>query len=198
MENLIGTPDNHDPGGKVIRVLPPGTHSRAVFSNDGYHRTELWRSWDPSVDFKLNYMLAIGMNPSTATIDHDCPTVSKLHHYARSLTGISSFLMMNVASYRATYPVDLLFPKSPDGVCSPENLDRIEEYARDAQKVIVCWGNMHPQFRPLIRAVEGRLRRAGRPVWCWGVTKSGWPRHPLYVPLYQAPLVPYVLSTTRP
>jgi hypothetical protein len=114
----------------------------------------------------------VGLNPSTADENADDNTIRRCIGFARDW-GFSRLLMVNVFAFRATRPVDLMKSDDPVG---PENLEWITR-ARDAsQLVLVAWGN-HGKWRGRDQEVIGLLPGA----YSLGVTKSGAPRHPLYV-----------------
>jgi hypothetical protein len=72
--------DTHDPGGKERRTVAPDVKSSAVLGGPrNCYRYRLVRSWDSS---KRPAMFVM-MNPSTADLLVDDPTVVKCAWYAR-------------------------------------------------------------------------------------------------------------------
>jgi len=62
--------------------------------------------------------------------------------------------------------------------------------------VVCAWGavpSRHPAFSARAWEVRDRLVMVdgGRLLWCFGRTKDGWPKHPLFLP-QTTRIVPYV------
>ena len=90
--------NKHDSGDKVRLRLAADVESRAVFGGTRkeyrylLHRT--WMRLEKAVMFLM-------INPSTADIDVDDPTVAKCQRYARRW-GYGSLYVANTFAYRAT------------------------------------------------------------------------------------------------
>lgn len=82
--------------------------------------------------------------------------------------------MMNLFAFRATDPKVLKAELDPFG---NGNLQALKVYKRKSLLTIACWGNhgKHRGQSEYIRAELGSL-------WCFGLTKLGEPKHPLYLP----------------
>jgi hypothetical protein len=156
--------------------------SGAEFSDDRVYRFRLWRRWE------LGPMLmVVGLNPSTADETEDDPTVRRCIGYARSW-GFAGLMMLNAFAFRATNPREM--KAAPDLVWS-ENLGKIESAARitttEGGAVLAAWGNDgdHRHRSSDLRWVlsKGTQKSAWHPggVACLGLTKSGQPKHPLYL-----------------
>ncbi len=142
----------------------------AIFSRDRQHRYVLWRRWTDS-----RRMIAfIGLNPSTADEVRNDPTVTRCINYAKAW-GYGGMYMLNAFAFRATDPRNM---KRCDYPVGPHNDGFILDYVRRAKAVVVCWG-VHGAFQGRSAALARLLR--GVPVCCFGVTKSGEPKHPLYL-----------------
>lgn len=148
---------------------------------DGDYRYHLTRRWGPKIDTVIWVML----NPSTADADVDDPTIRRCISFSAGL-GADSARVVNLYAYRATDPKHLLAVEDPVG---PMNDTVIREALLAARAVrypvIVAWG---------VNAKADRVSEFVRiadecrvPLHCLGITKSGMPRHPLYV-----------LGSTRP
>lgn len=146
--------------------------SGARISRCGRYRVRLWRTWGPGPIACL-----IMLNPSTADGREDDPTIRSCVRLLKEL-GFGGFVVVNLYSFRATEPDDL--PMNPATAIGPGNARAIEEAVTEADLVICAWG----ANKRAARAVGGALdiielnRRA---VYCFGETKAGAPRHPLYV-----------------
>lgn len=185
--SLFPAPETHDPGGKVTLGLLPGVYGAAQISDCGRYRQGLYRWWtggDAFRAFEGDYLLWIGMNPSTAGPFVDDPTVRKWQAFTRR-EGLGAMAVCNVMDWRATDPRALLDLDAP---CSPDNVPLIVRGAQRATKVIASWGVVHPKLAHHYDALLSALD--GIPLWCLGTTKAGHPRHPLYV-RGDTPLVPF-------
>jgi hypothetical protein len=130
--------------------------------------------------------LQIGMNPSTADIHCDDPTVAGCCERAR-LWGYGGLVMLNAFAYRATAKAGLLTVADPVG---PLNDATIEEFAPRAGIVVVGWGQPPKPLRGRGADVARILAAVGVQPMCFAVNADGSPKHPLYV-RRDAALVPW-------
>lgn len=135
-------------------------------------RYNLVRCWDPSLP-KVSWIM---LNPSTATADADDPTIRRCVSFAESW-GYGGIVVTNLFALRATDPRELATHPDPIG---PENDEYLVRESEDAAVTVCAWG-AHPMSTRRSREVLTSLYAAGRTPMCLGVTKSGQPRHPLYV-----------------
>lgn len=121
----------------------------------------------------------IGLNPSTADATKDDPTIRRCKRFA-SDWGYRWLLMTNVFAIRATDPNDMKAAEMPWSAFGEEfgNNHWLREGARDAGIVVAAWGVNAEWLRGDINT---KAVLAGVQFKCLGVTKSGFPRHPLYV-----------------
>lgn len=141
----------------------------ATTSYDGRYRYLLGRSWGHGP--RMLWVLA---NPSTADALDDDPTVRRCVGFA-TRHGYGGLLVVNLWAWRATDPRELARVADPVG---REN-DAFIAHATRASSgpVVLGWGARGERSR-----VDAVLALLGdRPVRCLGVTRSGHPRHPLYV-----------------
>lgn len=150
----------------------------AVFSDCGRYRYVLGREWRPG----LPLLTVIMLNPSTADAELDDPTIRRCRGFA-TREGFGGMLVLNLYGLRATDPRELWRVPNSAAV-GPENDEYLDRYlhaaARSRQPVLAAWG---AHARP--HRVEHVVRRVGARdvMWrCLGVTKSGAPKHPLYLP----------------
>lgn len=113
----------------------------------------------------------IGLNPSTADETHDDPTVRRCVGFARRW-GFARLKMLNVYGYRATNPRELGAVEDPVG---PDNFCTIAKVVGGSDLVVCAWGALAP-----LEAAAVVLDLIAAP-HTLGLTKSGAPRHPLYV-----------------
>lgn len=145
------------------------------------YRYELGRrlSVDPRV------VAFIGLNPSTATAEVNDPTIRRCIGFA-SRWGFGQLVMLNLFAFRSTDPEGLRRVPDPIG---PMNDAIVLACAQAADLVIAAWG-AHPLAVPRARDLARALEAAGVRLHALGRTKSGQPRHPLYL-RSDAVLIPY-------
>jgi hypothetical protein len=152
----------------------------AVLSDDGEYRYHLWRTVS---HFNEGRVLFVMLNPSTADAKEDDPTIRRCMNLVRQW-GFARLDVVNLFAYRATKPSELSDVRDPVG---PENDTHIIETAIHCARVIAAWGvhgGESPRAKEVLELLDGYLIR------CLGTTKSGYPRHPLYIKDRTSP-VPY-------
>lgn len=159
----------------------------AIFDATGAYRYRLWRIWDASTP-RVAFVL---LNPSTADVSNDDPTIRRCLGFARSW-GFGGLEVINLFAYRATEPAALRKALDPVG---PENARHIRDACTNVQRIILAWGN-HGALNGQGRIVLDLLQGLGT-LYSLGQTKSGHPRHPLYVRENALP-VPYGLRLSAP
>ncbi|MFN4170120.1 MAG: DUF1643 domain-containing protein [Pseudorhodobacter sp.] len=157
-----------------------GTVSEADFSGCGRYRYALTRLWQPDAPRLLWIML----NPSTASELRNDPTVARCESRARGM-GFGAFRVVNLFAFRATDPRELRRAAAPKG---PRNDTTIAAGAVWADVVLCAWGG-HGIWQGRGDEAEATLRRAGHALWHLGLTATGHPRHPLYLPSNTLPQV---------
>lgn len=153
----------------------------ALISDCGQYRYALTRRWGeaPSLRFVM-------LNPSTADASLDDPTIRRCMGFAKR-DGYGGLVVLNLYAYRATNPKALLTCADAVG---PGNDDMLRAHLRSSvgvgRPVVAAWGanarlDRWDQVLALASGVDWR---------CLGTTKSGAPRHPLYLSGDQ-PLLPF-------
>ena len=142
--------------------------SGAKLSKDRVYRYLLWRKWS---DFPC--AMFIGLNPSTADEFADDPTIRRCVGFAKQW-GCGGIHMLNLFAFRATKPENMKKAADPIG---PENAYFLKIHALVSEPIVACWG-VHGTFRD--RAVAIKIMLPG--MQCFGLTKAGHPKHPLYLP----------------
>lgn len=140
----------------------------ARFSPCKEYRYSLSRTWDRS----LPRILFIGLNPSTADDKSDDPTVRRCIGFAKKW-GFGGLILVNLFAYRTTDPSGLTEVDEPVG---RDNDRWIAVEQTRVDRVVAAWGNAGS----LLGRDEIVLNCLNR-VHCLGVTKTGYPRHPLYL-----------------
>jgi hypothetical protein len=131
-----------------------------------YTLTRIWSEERPSI-------LWIMLNPSTADATQDDSTIRRCVGFTRSW-GYGGLMVANLFALRATDPVELSRCDDPVG---PENDAVLCREAGRVPLVVAAWGT------------GGALRGRGDyvrellacPLHHLGLTRQGFPRHPLYV-----------------
>ena len=134
--------------------------------------------------------LFVMLNPSKADATEDDPTIRRCRGFARDW-GCSGLVVANLYALRATSPSDLWKADDPVG---PENDAYLRSLAREYREAVFAWGANAPAER--VAEVKAIFEDAGARMWCLGVTKSGAPRHPLYIPKDRE-LVPWPATDTQ-
>lgn len=115
------------------------------------------------------------LNPSVADGLNDDPTVRRCVGFARGL-GYDGLQVVNLYALRATDPRELRRHAAPIG---PENDAHLAAVVGGT--VVAAWGS-HAFARERSREVYEMFAAAGTRVLCLGVTRDGYPRHPLFLP----------------
>lgn len=168
-----------------------GEQRGALLSPCGLYRYVLTRGWN----LALPPLAIVGLNPSTADARQDDPTIRRCRNFAQR-DGFGALIMLNVAAYRTSYPEELndpvRGPADPFGRDNPRYLrERLAYVAAHGGRVVVAWGTGIERLPEDAAApVLAAIARAGLTPECFGVTRAGHPKHPLYLSR-QTPLVPY-------
>lgn len=152
--------------------------SNAIFSPCRKYRYILWRRWGE--DWQSNYVMFIGLNPSTADETQDDPTIRRCIKFVKDW-GYSGLCMTNLFAYRATNPKDMLAAPDPVG---EENDKYLAPYSAKARIAIAAWGN-HGTHLGRYLQVKAMIPN----LYCLKLTASGMPRHPLYLPQTLTPIL---------
>ncbi len=167
------------PRGEGGRVMA----ASAVISPCGTYRYRLTREWANG-----EKVLFIMLNPSTADAEKDDPTIRKCIGFARQW-GYNGLTVVNLFAFRATDPRELLATKDPIG---PDNDTEILAAIAGHERIVAAWGAKAWTVDPdRIRKMIGvDFLGVHAHAECFGLTKDGAPKHPLYVP-YATNLVQY-------
>lgn len=161
------------------------------FSPCRRYRYTLWREFYPLLAINPpllpvegnrahNYLMVIGLNPSTADETKDDPTIRRCIGFAK-LWGYGALCMTNLFAWRATNPEDMKAQEQPNGFLNDYHLF---ERAKGAGMILAAWGK------------HGRHKGRDADVLCLlesfelhalAVNKDGSPKHPLYVAADTAP-----------
>lgn len=142
---------------------------QAFFSRCKQYRYHLSRHWNDG-----EQCIFVGLNPSTADTEIDDATTRKCMLLAKGW-GFSGFELVNLFALRSRDPSALRFAADPVGA---HNDRWLKQTLHQEKLIVACWGNGGTLFQreQIIRGMHTRLH-------CLGTTKSGQPKHPLYLPL---------------
>lgn len=144
----------------------------AVISDCGQYRYLLRRTWDHAKPRALLVML----NPSTADARQDDATIRSCVRLLAA-QGYGSLEVVNCFAWRATKPTDL---PAIERAIGPSNDDVIRSAIERCDVVICAWGaNSKAIGRGGWVVEQARARRPA--VYCFGKTRDGMPKHPLYI-----------------
>ena len=168
----------------------------AEISDCGRYRYLLGRRWGES----SSCMTFVMLNPSTADAEVDDPTIRRCMGFAQR-EGHAGIMVINLFAFRATKPTELLDASSP---CGRDNHSHVMAVLRshaalDGGPVVAAWGSFfdaRPMMRHLALPIEECAQHAGVDLLAFGLTKSGAPRHPLYLKA-DSPLIDYHVGTDR-
>lgn len=143
----------------------------ADISADGRYRYSLYRAWGQG-----GVVTWVMLNPSTADGTEDDPTIRRCIDFSERW-GYGALWVVNLFAFRSTDPtvVKALYAVSPIEARGPENDKHVRMLCGSADKVICAWGNPGGKGTPS----RDMLCLGG--TWCLGKTKSGAPKHPLYL-----------------
>jgi hypothetical protein len=144
--------------------------SGAQFSNCGRYRYALWRVWDAKS--VADMVMFIGLNPSTADATRNDATLRRCIAFAKRL-GFGGLFMLNAYAWRSTSPKALGCVEDPIG---PENDRWLWHYSSLVSHRIAAWGSHCSRDR---QAALCELLDV--PMFCFGTTGNGSPKHPLYL-----------------
>lgn len=140
------------------------------YSDDRMYRWWYERRWEagPTLCF-------VGLNPATGDTDgKPRPTLAKVVNWA-GREGCGAVVVVNLFAYRATNPRELFTARLD--IVGEGNDEVIRQQSAAASITLAAWG-AHRLARPRAADVLPMLKSPQ----CVGVTKSGAPAHPLYVP----------------
>ncbi len=170
------------------------TKAGAEFSDCGLHRIHLWREWDDpkahmaDEDTPLSFTVG-ALNPSIAGIEDD-PSVRRMVGFAMR-EGFRRLDLFNLSTRIATDPKDMLRHIASEDEATLQPLcDAIEV----AGQFVAAWGANVSKSYDLRRRANHVAHFASNRLpdgpMCWGMTKAGHPKHPLYL-AKDTPLVPF-------
>lgn len=158
------------------------------FSPCRNYRYSLWRRWndDNLAPFTgsrmLQYLMVIGLNPSTADETKNDPTIRRCIDFA-ARWGYGSLCMTNLFAWRDTRPQAMKAQLLPVGM---DNDFWLSSIANGAGMILAAWGK-HGSHGGRDKDVMQILK--WREVHCLKTNLDGTPMHPLYVDSETKPII---------
>lgn len=150
------------------------TSRSAAVSPCGQYRYNLSR-WLPEGEGALVFIM---LNPSTADGTEDDATIRRCLGFA-SDWGFNHLCVVNLFAWRARHPRDMLRQLDPVG---PDGDQWILRETTNADRIIAAWGaHSSPIIRRRADAVRAMLVQHGRALHHLGLSRTGQPKHPLFL-----------------
>jgi len=149
--------------------------SDAVISDDGKYRYKLGRYWTRK-DVPVVWIM---LNPSSADAVENDPTIRRCISFAKRW-GFGGIEVYNLFALRSRDPRSIERADDPVG---PKNDYWLTAAARKGRTIIAAWGECQTALksRRAAEVMELLVRSGGANPKSLGFTKTGDPRHPLYV-----------------
>lgn len=156
----------------------------AVFSDCGLYRYRLDRQLDVPLLGPGGRVVFVCLNPSIAGRviagkEISDPSATRMQGFTES-SGFDAFTIVNLFGRVSTDPDNLAAMDLAEAI-GPENDRHIKVAITGAALVVPAWGSSYPKALAARPAAVLDMLRAAGPVHHIGLTKSGDPRHPLYV-----------------
>lgn len=148
-----------------------GMQKGATFDSTGQYRYNLWREWDaqaPRVGFVM-------LNPNRADAVIDDPTIRRCLGFAKAW-GYGKLEVVNLFAYRTAHPKELHQVADPIGA---ENDLYLTSLSDRVERIVLAWGNwgtLGDRAQIVLQFLPPYPH-----LYCFGLTKTGQPRHPLYL-----------------
>lgn len=161
----------------------------AIFNADRTRRIVLSRG-----DETKPYIAFAGLNPSDAAEYEEDPTTRRLWGFARR-EGFEHWKIVNLDSWVSSNPALLRHVSQQYWLDAAHENGRVMAVCYNATWIVPCWGEGIKHLRHRGSAVPGWfLERAcfgmAGKMRCFGKTKDGHPKHPLYLKA-DTPLIPF-------
>lgn len=129
---------------------------------------------------RSQFLMVIGLNPSTADETQDDPTIRRCINFAKAW-GFGALCMTNIFAWRDTDPEKMKSTAEPIGA---ENDRHLIECASGAGMILAAWGKHGSHL-----ARASYVLQILPPVHALAINKDGSPKHPLYVRADAEPVI---------
>jgi hypothetical protein len=158
--------------------------SGADISPCGIYRYWLERQWADAAP-----LVFVMLNPSTADAKEDDPTIRRCMGFAKR-EGAGGIVVVNLFALRATDPKEIGRSDDPIGPANSVAIGNAMLLSRAHKKPMICAWGASKNAAAQAKSLKRRAADFDADLVCLGRTKSGAPRHPLYIKADQ-PLVAY-------
>ena len=141
-----------------------------------------WRYWlsREELNAPRGCVLWVMLNPSTADASRDDPTIRRCQSFTKGW-GLGRMVVVNLFALRATDSDVLRAAGSRRLGPGNDGFIRSRIKREEPKYIVAAWGT-GGGLMDRDRQVLDLIRDCGRQPWALGVTKAGFPRHPLYMP----------------
>lgn len=145
------------------------------------YRYTLTRRVDRGHTTVANTLCWVMLNPSTADETFDDPTIRRVTRFTFD-HGFANLIVVNHFALRATNPKHLI-DAAENGIdpIGQHNPWHIADAFDRSGAIVFAWGAWLDNRRLRTLDLPAFCTRRRLQPWCLGTTKSGAPRHPLYV-----------------
>lgn len=158
----------------------------AIISPCQKYRYILGRTWS----IRKARLCWIMLNPSTADHTKDDQTIRRCMSFAREW-GFGGISVVNLFAWRATDPTSLSKVIFQEDIVGELCKDWTTKAIRQCRRTVAAWGDLEKlKLGAIVQRRLGFIKDCSKPhgLWCLGLTKSGHPKHPLYVPSITVPV----------
>jgi hypothetical protein len=170
-------------------LLETAIRKTAVISDCGRYRYELTRVWEQGAPVLVTCML----NPSTADADQDDPTIRTLLHFGKAW-GYGGLMVVNLFAFRSSSPAMMMAAEAPRGPKNEWSIGNALGIARAQNTpMLAAWGANgahHAGPRDLPGGQDWLCilaRKHTVDLVCLGLTKDGFPKHPMARGVHRIP-----------
>jgi hypothetical protein len=146
--------------------------SSAVLSGNGLYRYHLARQ----VSDRPGTLAFVMLNPSTADATTDDATIRRCRGFTKR-EGLGRLEVVNLFGLRTSSP-RVLAASHADPIGADGN-DYLLPTCQQATRVVAAWGVVPRTLTWRVLEVARLFGQAQIEVSCLGLTRDGWPRHPL-------------------
>lgn len=148
----------------------------AEFDESYFHRIKLVR-----ICHEEPMALIIGFNPSTADEFKDDSTTRRLSNFCKE-NGYGGFTIINLFTRIDKSPYNMIqgIRRNEPGI-----YDKYKSIIESHQNIILIWGDIlanHQDVTYHKRRMAYLMEQSKKPIYCFGISKKGNPKHPLYLP----------------